>query len=180
MLLRLSCSSPEEEGRKEKREGRKGERRRRKKERKGEERRGKERKGEERRERRKGEALQIMIYTLGGQSPPSPPLPLSPPSSSYQKFSENVGRHYTPHPSSSLPSYSILLLLLSLPPSHLHPTLPPSLPFPPPLTSNALNMFADTPLATSYSPCSLGFRSIIEQNILRQKQKQKHKNTSLT
>ena len=55
-------------------------------------------------------------------------------------------------------------------------TLPPPLslhiplPFPPPLTSNALNMFADTPLATSYSPCSLGFRSIIEQNILGGKQ----------
>ena len=109
MLLHLSCSSPEG---KEGKEGRK--KRRKKKE-----------KGEERREARKGEALQIMIYTLGRQSPPSPPLPLSPPSSSYQKFSENVGRHYTPHPSSSLPSYSILLLLLSLPPSHLHPTLPP-------------------------------------------------------
>ena len=54
-------------------------------------------------------------------------------------------------------------------PSDYTPDIPLHTP-PPPLTSNALNMFADTPLATSYSPCSLGFRSIIEQNILGGKQ----------
>ena len=139
MLLRLSCSSPEE------REGKRGRR----------ERRGKER-GKE-----GGSIANYDLHTW--QTVPS--LLSSSPSLPYQKSSENVGRHYTPHPSSSLPFYSILLLLLYLP-----PTIIPPPPIPPPLTSNALNMFADTPLATSYSPCSLGFRSIIEQNILRQKQ----------